>query len=102
MSPLSSTSTRSTSRLHSTNEQSDVKVNLKGFAVGNGCTDPKECEFLNDYSPYLMEMVRNFGYISDEMYKEIDAACGNAGKELPKDCEKLLDRVDLQGCRWTL
>jgi len=27
-------------RLHSTNENEDIKVNLKGFAVGNGCTDP--------------------------------------------------------------
>ena len=40
-----------------------------------------------------MEMVRNFGYITDEQYKEIDYKCGRAGKVLPKECEDLLDKV---------
>lgn len=48
-------------RLH---EQGNLKFNLKGFAVGNGCTDPLECEFQNDYGVYQMVLFRDLGFIS--------------------------------------
>ena len=40
-------------------------INLKGFAVGNGCTDASECEFINDYPHYLYVLLNNVGILSD-------------------------------------
>ena len=79
-------------RLHSTG---NLKFNLKGFAVGNGCTDPLECEFQNDYGVYQMELFRDFGFISQEQYDLVDSKCKNQGSKLPDDCIKIMDEVTL-------
>jgi hypothetical protein len=81
--------------LHSTNDQESVKVNLKGFAVGNGCTDPLECEFQNDYGPFLMQLFRDLGYISQEQLETIDGLCKNQGPILPDNCKAALADVSL-------
>jgi hypothetical protein len=70
-----------------------VKVNLKGFAVGNGCTDPLECEFQNDYGPFLMQLFRDYGYITQAQFEEVDNKCKDQGPELPKDCQQAIDNV---------
>ncbi|XP_031472757.1 uncharacterized protein LOC116245239 [Nymphaea colorata] len=70
-------------RLHSTNDKDPVKVNLKGFAVGNGCTDPLECEFQNDYGPFLMQLFRDYGYITQEKFEESTRSAGTRGSPLP-------------------
>lgn len=70
-------------RLHSTNDKDPVNVNLKGFAVGNGCTDPKECEFQNEYPPFLLQLWRDFGYITQEKFDEVDGLCKDQGPILP-------------------
>jgi len=54
--------------------------------VGNGCTDPLECEFQNDYPVYLMQLFRDLGYISEDMYQQVDKLCKDQGPVLPKDC----------------
>jgi len=68
---------------------------LKGFAVGNGCTDPLECEFQNDYPVYLVQLYRDIGYITQSQYEAVDSKCKNQGAELPKECTVLLDEVKL-------
>ena len=73
-----------------------MKVNLKGFAVGNGCTDPLECEFQNDYPVYLMQLYRDIGFISEAQYQEVDAKCKDQGADLPEACTKLLDAVKVE------
>ena len=70
-----------------------MKVNLKGFAVGNGCTDPLECEFQNDYGPFLIQLFRDYGYINQEQFENVDSKCKNQGPELPDDCKQALDEV---------
>ena len=59
--------------------------------MGNGCTDPLECEFQNDYPVYLMQLYRDIGYIRQEQFEKVDQACRNQGAELSKDCTLLLD-----------
>jgi hypothetical protein len=81
------------SRLHSTAKDVPLKFNLKGFAVGNGCTDPLECEFQNDYGVYLIMLYRDLGFISQDHYELVDSKCANQGPDLPDDCQKLLDEV---------
>lgn len=71
-----------------------MKFKLQGFAVGNGCTDPLECEFQNDYGVYLMQLYRDLGFISKEQYDEVDGKCRDQGPILPDDCQKLLDEID--------
>lgn len=85
--------------MHSTAKDQPLKFNLKGFAVGNGCTDPLECEFQNDYGVYLMQLYRDLGYISQELYNQVDSKCSNQGSVLPDDCQKLLDDVSSKICR---
>jgi carboxypeptidase C (cathepsin A) len=79
--------------LHATNERDPVKVNLKGFAVGNGCTDPLECEFQNDYPVFLMQLFRDLGYISQEQYELVDATCKDQGPVLSDKCQDMVDAV---------
>lgn len=78
-------------RLHTT--VSTNKFNLTGFAVGNGCTDPLECAFQNDYPVYQMQLYRDFGYITQEQYDNVSSKCKDQGGVLPDDCTKLLDSV---------
>lgn len=82
-------------RLHDYNQKySDPKdqINIKGFAVGNGCTHETECEFQNDYGPYLMQLYRDYGFITQEMFEEVDSKCNNK-QVLPDDCVAMLDQV---------
>jgi hypothetical protein len=81
-------------RLHdyNTGRKFEDQINIQGFAVGNGCTHETECEFLSDYGPYLMQLYRDSGFITSEMYNEVDAKCNNK-KVLPDDCTALLDKV---------
>ena len=81
-------------RLHdyNTGRSFGDQINIQGFAVGNGCTHETECEFQNDYGPYLMQLFRDYGFITNEMYNEVDGKCNNK-KELPQDCTDLLDKV---------
>lgn len=62
--------------------------------MGNGCTDPLECEFQNDYGPFLMQLFRDYGYISQEKYEEAEKKCSNQGPVLPDDCKALLTEID--------
>lgn len=95
--PLSSTSTYFyLLRLHSTNDKDPIKVNLKGFAVGNGCTDPLECEFQNDYGPFLVQLFRDYGYITQEKYEEVDKKCRDQGAVLSQECQNILDEVAIK------
>lgn len=41
-------------------------INMKGFAVGNGCADVTECNFINDYPKYQMYLFRDLGYITQK------------------------------------
>lgn len=76
-------------------------MNLKGFAVGNGCTDPLECEFQNDYGPFLMQLFRDYGYISQDQFEQIDQKCKDQGADLPDECNKALEEVPLSPYRST-
>lgn len=88
--------------MHSTAEANALTFNLKGFAVGNGCTDPLECEFQNDYGVYQMVLYRDLGFISQEQYEQIEGKCSGHGADLPDDCTKLMDEVQLALCRLIL
>jgi len=79
--------------LHSSGEKTPLKFNLKGFAVGNGCTDPLECEFQNDYPVYLMQLYRDIGYITQTQYETVESKCANQGSNLPVECTTVLDEV---------
>ena len=83
------------SRLHSTAEKDPLNFNLKGFAVGNGCTDPLECEFQNDYGVYQMVLYRDLGFISQEQYEEVEKKCAGKGADLPQDCVDAMDKVNV-------
>jgi len=57
-------------RIHDFNQNQapSNQINIQGFAVGNGCTDQTECEFQNDYGPYLMRLYRDYGFITEIMF----------------------------------
>ena len=55
-------------KVHNFNQHTQL-INLKGFAVGNGCTDASECEFINDYPHYLYILLNDVGMISDKLFK---------------------------------
>lgn len=57
------------------NEEADVeRINLKGFAVGNGCTHPTECGY--EYvSYYQVEYMHQRGFVTDESWKEFRDYC---------------------------
>jgi serine carboxypeptidase-like clade 2 len=38
-------------------QPANIRINLKGIAVGNGCTDPLECNFQSDIDPFLAELL---------------------------------------------
>ena len=47
-------------RVDSYNDNPDPDVGtiqLKGFAVGNGCTHPTECGFTTDFPTYLYKLL---------------------------------------------
>jgi hypothetical protein len=54
-----------------------------------------ECEFQNDYPVYLIQLYRDIGYITQAQYEAVDSKCANQGADLPDDCSKLLDEVQL-------
>lgn len=85
--------------MHSTADANPLKFTLKGFAVGNGCTDPLECEFQNDYGLYLMEFYRDIGFISEAQYVDVDSKCNNQSSELSKACEDAINEVPLNTFR---
>lgn len=67
--------------------------------MGNGCTDPLECEFQNDYGPFLMQLFRDYGYITQAQFEEVDGKCKDQGPELSKECQQALENVSLSPCR---
>ncbi len=52
-------------------------INFKGFAVGNGCTDVSECEFINDYPRYQYRLFNDLGLIPDSDYERAEKTCAN-------------------------
>jgi hypothetical protein len=53
----------------------EKKINLQGWAVGNGCTDPAECVgrdmfFKNDGSSYFFDFMFNQGKSFNSFYKK--------------------------------
>lgn len=57
-----------------------TKINLKGFAVGNGCTDPTECVgrkmlFKNDVSEYVYDFYWGQGKYSPETRVLYESSC---------------------------
>ena len=42
-----------------------------------------------------MQLYRDYGIISQEMYDLVDGKCKDQGEELPKECTDLLDQVKL-------
>jgi hypothetical protein len=42
-----------------------------------------------------MQLYRDYGFITNQTYNEVDAKCKN-NKDLPKDCTDLLDKVKFQ------
>lgn len=70
-------------------------INLKGFAVGNGCTDASECEFINDYPHYLYILLNDVGILSDKLFKEAEDLCMGS-KDLSDECKAKMDQIDDQ------
>jgi hypothetical protein len=48
---------------------------LQGFAVGNGCTDLTECEFINDYPRYQYRLFNDLGILPDSDFEEANKLC---------------------------
>ncbi len=40
-----------------------------------------------------MQLFRDFGYITQQKFEEVDKKCSNQGPELPKECQDVLDEV---------
>jgi len=45
------------------------KIQLKGFAVGNGCTHPDECGIDNHWDPFEIQNFREMGIIHEKLYR---------------------------------
>jgi hypothetical protein len=40
-----------------------------------------------------MQLYRDYGFISQQTFEEVDKMCANQGEDLPDDCQALLDKV---------
>jgi len=41
-----------------------------------------------------MQLYRDYGYISQQTFEEVDKKCSNQGEKLPDDCQAMLDKVN--------
>ncbi|XP_062084129.1 serine carboxypeptidase-like 20 [Humulus lupulus] len=63
-------------------------INLKGYMVGNGVTD----QSFDDNA--LVPFAHGMGLISEEIFEEVDAACGADYHNHPSEhCSKMLNKV---------
>jgi serine carboxypeptidase-like clade 1 len=78
-------------RIRLGNAAGNPKVNLKGFAVGNGCIGNSVGTCGNDGDSDRIAMENYFGHdmISQPMYAALLAACGNFSNESP-ECQNLI------------
>jgi hypothetical protein len=72
-------------------------INLKGFAVGNGCTDVTECQFdsvdeENAYPRYQLQLFNDIGILSDSDFEEVKRICNDTQK-LSDLCKNKLEEV---------
>lgn len=65
---------------------------MKGFAVGNGCTDASECEFLSEYPHYLYTLLNDIGVLSNEIFFKAEKLCLNT-PDLSDECKAAMDQV---------
>ncbi|KAM3141577.1 hypothetical protein pb186bvf_006182 [Paramecium bursaria] len=82
-------------------EKTTPKINIKGVAIGNGCTDPSECaEGSDTYPQYLISQLGRHNMIDDSLYQQYRAfteagTCANL-TNLPQECIDLANTVDDQ------
>lgn len=83
-------------------ENPGKKVNFKGYAVGNGCTDPTECvgrkmKFKNDQSIYVYDFYWGQGKYSPRTRAQYESTCmvnpNGAPCQLVR--QKILDEVGI-------
>lgn len=80
---------------------SETKINLKGFLVGNACTNPRECyepDLEDSMSIYQYEFLYNHNYIVDKDYTMITGSCtlgySSAGcKDIRKKVDAKFDQT---------
>lgn len=65
---------------------------MKGFAVGNGCTDITECEFINDFPRYQYQLFNDIGVLPDSDFQEANKLCST--EKLSDDCKHKMDQID--------
>ncbi|XP_065876136.1 serine carboxypeptidase-like 20 isoform X1 [Euphorbia lathyris] len=67
----------------------EPKINLKGYMVGNGVTDPKF-----DGGNALVPFAHGMGLISEDIYQETEAACKGDYYEPTNACIQTLQKVE--------
>lgn len=74
------------------------KINLKGIAVGNGCTHPTECSLASeDWPQHVIDFLGRHGVISEEQYKKFlilqaSDRCSDL-ENLDKACTDFVDEL---------
>ena len=63
-------------------------INLKGFAVGNGCTD-----WNVDTTPAFMLMLWNYGMLSDYWHEQLMDNCDNMNDYSSEECADVVNTI---------
>lgn len=82
-------------RIRLGNAAGNAKINLKGFAVGNGCIGNSVGTCGNDNDADRIAIDNFFGHdmISQPLYAAIQAACGNFSVE-SQQCQNLIEEAE--------
>ena len=53
----------------------DLKINLRGFLLGNPCTHPYECYTSYHYSRFFTEMLYTHGFLEKDVWDKYQNEC---------------------------